>query len=98
MSVTPDNSILSKMLSSPAFSEFISNYNLALTILLGVSTLTILILLSLNIAKLSASANNEMKRRMAISGIFVCLVCLGFMGAIDTFYAIMLSFVFKFGA
>lgn len=97
MSVNPDSNILTKMLTSTAFSEFISNYNLILTVLLGIVTLTILILLFLNITKLSASANNEMKRRMAISGILVCLVCLGIMGAIDTFYAIILSFVFKLG-
>lgn len=97
MNVAPDTSILTKMLSSPAFAEFISTYNLALTVLLGTVTLTILILLFLNIAKLSASANNEMKRRMAISGILVCLICLGIMGAIDTIYAIILSFVFRLG-
>ena len=86
------------MMSSPTFTQFITNYNLILTVLLGIVTLTILILLFLNIAKLSASANNEMKRRMAISGILVCLVCLGIMGAIDTVYAIILSFVFRLGA
>ena len=85
------------MLTSPEFSKFIDNYNLVLTVVLGLVTLTILALLCLNIAKLSASANNEMKRRMAISGILVCLVCLGVMGAIDTIYAILLSFVFQFG-
>lgn len=86
------------MLSSPAFAEFISNYNVALTVLLGIATLSILVLLFLNITKLSASADNDMRRRMAINGILVCFVCLAVMGAIDTIYAIILSFVFKFGA
>lgn len=97
MHVTPDHSILLKMLSSTGFSEFITNYNLVLTVLLGLSTLSVLVLLFLNITKLSASANNEIKRRMAINGILVCLVCLGIMGAMDTVYAIVLSFVFRFG-
>ena len=98
MSVTPNTSILEKMLSSPAFAEFIGNYNVALTVLLGIATLSILVLLFLNITKLSASADNDMRRRMAINGILVCFVCLAVMGAIDTIYAIILSFVFKFGA
>ena len=85
------------MLTSPAFTEFIKNYNLILVVLLGLVTLTILVLLCLNIAKLSASANNEMKRRMAINGILVCLVCLAIMGSIDTVYAILLSLIFQFG-
>ena len=41
-------------MSSPAFTEFMNNYNMALTILLGIATLTILVLLFLNITKLSA--------------------------------------------
>ena len=98
MNVTPNTSILEKMMSSPAFTEFMNNYNMALTILLGIATLTILVLLFLNITKLSASAGKDMRRRTATNGIMVCLVCLAIMGAIDTIYAIILSFVFKFGA
>ena len=97
MTVTPDTSILERMLASSAFGDFIKNYNLALTVLLGIATLSILILLFLNITKLSSSATNEMKRRQATSGILVCLVCLAIMGAIDTIYAILLSFIFRFG-
>ena len=51
MTVTPDTSILERMLASSAFGDFIKNYNLALAI----------------------------------------------MGAIDTIYAILLSFIFRFG-
>ena len=97
MTVTPDTSILERMLASSAFGDFIKNYNLALTVLLGIATLSILILLFLNITKLSSSATNEMKRRQATSGILVCLVCLAVMGAIVTIYAILLSFIFRFG-
>jgi len=95
--VAPNYITLEKMLTSPAFIEFINNYNLALTVLLGLATLTVIVLLFLNITKLSTSACNEMKRRMAINGILICGVCLSIMGSIDVVYACILSFVFKFG-
>lgn len=94
--VTPNTSLLQKMVGSPAFTEFIKNYNLVLSSFLGLVTLAILTLLFMNIARFSASADNEMKRRQSISGILVCLVCLAIAGGLDTIYVILLSFVFNF--
>lgn len=72
-----------------------TTYNLTISLILGIVTIAIIILLFINITKLSASADSDYRRREAINGILVCLVCLGLMGGIDTVYAILVSFVFR---
>jgi len=82
------------ILSSDGFQSFIKSYNVALTAVLGICTILIIVLLFVNITKLSASADNDYRRREAINGILTCLICLAIVGGIDTVYAILLSFVF----
>lgn len=89
--------LLNDLLTSPALTEFLSTYNVALTAFLGIATLTVLALLFYNIAKLSRSADNERQRQEAISGILVCLVCTGILGGLDAVYALLISFVFGMG-
>ena len=89
--VSPNGDIFKKLVESDAFKEFIGTYNTALTLVLGIVTI---VLLFINITKLSASADSDFKRREAINGIMVCLVCLAIVGGIDTVYAILASFVF----
>lgn len=91
--VTPKTSLLTSILQSEAFTNFMDNYNIAITVVLGIVTILVITLLFLNITKLSASTDNDYKRREAISGILTCLVCLAVIGGIDTVYAILLSFV-----
>lgn len=94
--VNVDSKLIGKMLGSDGFVNFVTTYNLAVTVVLSIVTITILILLFLNVAKLSASGDNQSKRREAASGILVCLVCFAVAGGIDTIYAILLSIVFGF--
>lgn len=92
--VSPNGDIFKKLVESDAFKEFIGTYNTALTLVLGIVTILVIVLLFINITKLSASADSDFKRREAINGIMVCLVCLAIVGGIDTVYAILASFVF----
>lgn len=89
--VTPNKDLANKLLTSSGFTKFLSTYNTVLTIVLGMVTLLVLTLLCINIAKLSASASDERKRKEAISGILTCLICLAITGGIDVVYAILLS-------
>ena len=66
-----------------------------ISIALAIITISILVLLFVNITKLSTS--NEQLKRIASNGILVCLVCLGFIGAIDTVYAMLMSIIFGMG-
>lgn len=72
-------------------------YNLFISIALAIITISILVLLFVNITKLSTSNGNEQLKRIASNGILVCLVCLGFIGAIDTVYAMLMSIIFGMG-
>lgn len=92
--VSPNGGLFEKLVKSPAFKEFVGTYNTALTLVLGVVTILVIVLLFINITKLSASADSDFKRREAINGIMVCLICLAIVGGIDTVYAILASFVF----
>lgn len=92
--VSPNADVLKKLVDNDDFKEFMRSYNLTITLILGIVTILILVLLFINITKLSASADSDFKRREAINGIMVCLVCLGLIGSIDTVYAILVSFVF----
>ena len=89
--------IINNMMGSTEFANFLSTYNLVITMLLAIVTITILLLLFLNIAKLSAATDNEANRRLARSGIFTCLICLAIAGSIDTVYAILMSLIFGMG-
>lgn len=93
--VTPNADILQRLMSSAGFTEFMRTYNLTISLILGIVTIVIITMLFINISKLSASVDNDFRRREAISGIFVCLVCLAIVGGIDTVYAILISFVFS---
>lgn len=93
----PDSALLQRLVSSEGFQTFLANYNLIFSVFLGIATLSILIFLCINISKLSTSADNDMRRRQAISGILTCLVCLGIAGGMDVVYAILLAIVFNFG-
>ena len=68
-----------------------------ISIALAIITISILVLLFVNITKLSTSNGNEQLKRIASNGILVCLVCLGFIGAIDTVYAMLMSIIFGMG-
>lgn len=96
LTVNVDFSPVKKMLESAAFQSFMEQYNIALTVFLGLATILVIVILFFNITKLSASADNDYKRREAINGILVCLVCTAIMGGIDVVYGILLSFVFNF--
>lgn len=87
--------IITKLLESEGFQSFLRTYNLTITLVLGIITVLIIVLLFINITKLSASADNDYRRREATSGIMVCLVCLAIIGSLDTVYAILVSFVFN---
>jgi len=82
--------------SAGAF-NFLSTYNLVLTIVLAIITITLIALLFVNIAKLSAAADNEYGRKMAREGILTCLICLGLVGSVDTIYAMLMSLIFSMG-
>lgn len=94
--VAPDTGIIQKMIASDGFINFMKNYNLAFSVFLGIATLSILVFLFINITKLSTSADNDMRRRQAITGILTCLVCLAIAGGIDVIYAILLTVAFSF--
>lgn len=79
---------------SGALAQFLETYNIAVTAVLAFVTIGVITLFFMNVVKLSAAGDNEMRRRMAINGILVCLVCLGFLGGIDTIYGILLSIIF----
>lgn len=87
-SVSPNAEILKRLMESTDFANFLNTYNLTITLVLGIITIVVIVLLFINITKLSASADSDYKRREAINGIMVCLVCLGIVGGIDTVYAI----------
>lgn len=93
--VGPKADLLKRLVDNEAFKNFMTTYNLTISLILGIVTIAIIILLFINITKLSASADSDYRRREAINGILVCLVCLGLMGGIDTVYAILVSFVFR---
>ena len=73
---------------------FLKTYNVAVSACLGIVTIIVITLFFMNVVKLSASADNDARRRMAINGILICLVCLGFIGGIDVLYGILLSIIF----
>ena len=93
-SVAP-STIPKKLLESEGFKNFLETYNTSIVLVLGIITILLIILFFVNVSKLSASANNQFRRREAINGIFVCLVCLAIIGSLDAVYAILVSFVFS---
>ena len=95
--VQPDSELIKRILTSTGFVNFLDTYNLFISIALAIVTISILVLLFVNIAKLSASNGNEQAKRIASNGILVCLICFGFIGAIDTIYAILMSIIFGMG-
>lgn len=88
-----DRTILNRMLGSTGLVKFLETYNVATTFFLGFVTLTVMLLLFFNIAKLSHAADNDHRRQEATGGILTCLVCLAVMGGIDSIYAMLLAFV-----
>ena len=78
--VQPDSELLQRILTSTGFVNFLDTYNLFISIALAIITISILVLLFVNITKLSTSNGNEQLKRIASNGILVCLVCLGFIG------------------
>ena len=95
--VQPDSELLQRILTSTGFVNFLDTYNLFISIALAIITISILVLLFVNITKLSTSNGNEQLKRIASNGILVCLGCLGFIGAIDTVYAMLMSIIFGMG-
>lgn len=95
--VNPDSELIQRILTSTGFINFLDTYNLFISIALAIVTISILALLFINIAKLSASSGNEQARRIAENGILVCLICFGFIGAVDTVYAMLMSVIFGMG-
>lgn len=93
--VSPNADILKRLMESNYFAEFLRSYNLSITLCLGIITILVIVLLFINITKLSASADSDFRRREAINGIMVCLICLGIVGGIDTVYAILMSLIFS---
>lgn len=89
-----NNDLIQRILTSSSFVNFMSTYNLVITVILAIITISIMALLFVNIAKLSASSDNEYGRRLARSGILTCLICFAFIGSIDTVYAILMSIIF----
>jgi len=95
--ISPDMELIQRILGSSSFVNFLSTYNLVITIALAIITITLIVLLFINIAKLSAAADNEYGRRIARSGILTCLICLGLVGSVDTIYAMLMSLIFSMG-
>lgn len=95
--VSINSHIIEGMLGGPAFTEFLTTYNLAIQVMLATVTIIIILLLLINITKLSMASDNDRQRSEAIRGVCVCLVCLGIAGGIDTFFALLLNFVFQMG-
>ena len=89
--VTPNKRIIDALMN--AMEPFVKTYNIAITAILGIVTITVLIMLFINITRISAAMDNDMRRREAINGTLVCLVCLALIGGIDTVYAVLLSFI-----
>lgn len=92
MNVTVRHELIEKFLEG--IGDFLTTYNAAVSACLGIVTIIVITLFFMNVVKLSASADNDARRRMAINGILICLVCLGFIGGIDVLYGILLSIIF----
>ena len=92
MSVSVRKELITKFLAG--IGPFLRTYNVAVSACLGIVTIIIITLFFMNVVKFSASADNDARRRLAINGILICLVCLGFIGSIDVLYGILLSIIF----
>ena len=90
-----NSTLITKMLNSTGpFGKFLATYNMAITVFLGIVTITIITLLFMNVTKMSVAGDNAGARQEAIHNVLICLICLGLCGGIDTVYGVLLSVVF----
>lgn len=89
--------LIQRVLNSSAFGQLLETYNVAITAVLALVTVALIALFFINVTKLSTAGDNEMKRREAINGIFVCLICIAIIGSIDAIYAILIAMIFSAG-
>ena len=84
-----NSTLITKMLNSTGpFGKFLATYNMAITVFLGIVTIT------MNVTKMSVAGDNAGARQEAIHNVLICLICLGLCGGIDTVYGVLLSVVF----
>lgn len=89
-----DYDIISRLIYSEGFRDFVSTYNVLITAALSFVTLAVIVLFFVNVTKMTAASDNDYQRRIAINGILVCAICFAFIGGIDVIYGIILSLIF----
>jgi len=85
--------LLSRMIQSSGFADFISTYNTGVTAALSIFTLIAIGMFALNVVKFVKSANNPMQRSSASEGMIVCGICIVILGGIDIFYSILVDMI-----
>jgi len=86
--------ILTQIINSPGLKNFFDQYNVAMTVLLILSSMLVIALFFINVAKLSKSGDNDRKRQEAKDGVLACIICGAILGSVDIFFAILANFVF----
>ena len=88
-----EKNILSGIMRSKELENFLTTYNVAVTIALAIATVVVIIMLVFNITKLAKAGDNPQERRAAMNGIAVCLICFAILGGIDVLYAFLVTFI-----
>lgn len=94
MDTNVNQALIEKMLQAEAFKNFVGQYNVGIGIIMAIITIAVIMLLFINVVKLSSSSTNEGKRSEALNGVLICFICLAFCGSIDVIYVILLSIIF----
>ena len=84
-----DKGILANI--SGAFGVFLETYGTVLNILLSFVTISILILLIINIVRLGSAKEMPMLRRRSIKNVYVTGICLALISVVDTIYIVLLG-------
>ena len=72
-----------------AFSDFQNQYQTILNIFYAFAIVTCVIVMVLNITKLSKAGDNPQERSEAMKGILISGVCIGILGSLGLVYAIL---------
>lgn len=89
---TQRDDIINRILTGAGFSGFTGIVTLLFSVLYAVAIITVIIILCLNITKLSRSGDNPDKRDEAKMGIYICLGCLAVLGGFGVIYALLAAF------
>lgn len=89
---TQRDEIINRILNGTGFAGFSSIAILLFKVLYAVAIITDIVILCLNITKLSRSGDNPGKRDEAKNGIYICLGCLAVLGGFGVVYTLLAAF------